>query len=358
MLFPVQGRAGARHPLTWHPGFRSHATTMAQDRQLVTSYNSAFDAPMQRHHTAATLFPRLRTPPGAPSDHPKDTAMPNALRKPDPSADTNATTENRTQRYLLAREIAAEDAFRFRQIGIHKEHVRGLVQTLRATGDLDPVLVWQEVDDEGHASGRFVLLDGHHRLAAYATAKGLHERIPAVVLQGDRSAAMLEAVKANSRDTLPLTKTERTDAAWALVRLPGKRLTVKIIAAAAGVGAATVDRMRKRLKVMMAESKTPSGQWWRDSKIELPEMTDRPEMTDAERLEQIERYGKAIREALGRLPWKDEHLAAEALMLAVGRRKLLTMAEFLFGDDEFDTDTRGGTFAEPIRAAETEAADF
>lgn len=250
--------------------------------------------------------------------------------------------QTRALRFLSPREITTDPAFQFRQGGTDKGHVRGLTQTLRTVGDLDPVLVWEEVDAEGKPTGRLILLDGHHRLAAYATIKGHRAAVPAVVLKGDLTAAMLAAAQANTRDCLPLTKNERMDAAWRLVRLPGRRLTVPAVAKAAGVGAATVDRMRKRWAAMQTQAKDATGYWWRDRLDELPEMKDRPEMTDAERNAIIEQLAGAINKALGKMPWQDQDLAAEALQRAIGTYKLRTMAEYLFGEaDEFAGDQMG-----------------
>lgn len=264
--------------------------------------------------------------------------------------------QTRTRRFLLPREIATDAAFQFRQTGTDKAHAKGLAQTLRTVGDLDPVLVWQEVDSDGQPTGRLILLDGHHRLAAYATAKGHREAVPAVVLTGDRAVAMLAAVQANTRDSLPLTKNERMDAAWRLVRLPGKRLTVPTVAKAAGVGAATVDRMRKRGIEMQAQSKEASGQWWRDRQDELPKMKERPEMTDAERSAAIEMLAGALNKALGKMPWQDQDLAAEALERAIGTYKLRSMSNYLFGSDDEFADGQTEPFAGTVRAPEEDTA--
>lgn len=75
------------------------------------------------------------------------------------------------RRHLLLREITIDPAFQFRHAGIDKAHVKGLVQVLRTMGELDPVLVWQEKGTSGEPTRRLVLLDGSHRLAAYASAK-------------------------------------------------------------------------------------------------------------------------------------------------------------------------------------------
>lgn len=265
-------------------------------------------------------------------------------------------SQTRTQRFLRPSEITVDATFQFRQMGNDKAHVRGLSQTLRTVGDLDPVLIWQERDTNDQLTGRLILLDGRHRLAAYATAKGNRHGVPAVVIDGDRTAAMLAAVRANTRDSLPLTKSERMDAAWRLVRLPGKRVSVPTVAKSSGVGAATVDRMRKRWLELQAASKDASGAWWRDRQDELPDMEDHTEMTDAARKAIIEQLAKSIREAVGTTPWKDEDLVAEALLYALGRRKLQTMAEYLFGDssDEF-AGTEDGGLPPVVQYAETDA---
>lgn len=157
--------------------------------------------------------------------------------------------------------------------------------------------------------------------------------IPAVVFKGDRNRAMLEALKANSRDTLPLTKNERTDAAWRLVRASGKSLSVPTVAKAAGVGAATVDRMRKRWVIMQLARAVPNGAWWRDRQDVLPEMDDRPEMADGQRKAAVEALAERIREAMGKMPWQDQNIATEALQRALGTYKLRTMINWLYDED-------------------------
>lgn len=268
--------------------------------------------------------------------------------------------QTRERRYLLPRDITQDANFQFRHTGLDKGHVRGLLQTLRATGGLDPILVWAETEDtEGTPTGRLVLLDGHHRLSAYATAGGKRKGLPAIVLKGSREEAMLEAVRANSRESLPLTKNERMDAAWRLVRLPGKRLTVPAIAGASGVAPRSVDNMRKRWVLMLAEAKEPTGHWWRDRQDAPPEMKDRPEMTDKEREATISQLATVLREALDKMPWRDESIAAEALERAFGTRKLRTMAEYLFSGETFgenENEAFGETIKEPEIA--TENQDF
>lgn len=264
-------------------------------------------------------------------------------------------SQTRALRYLAPCEITCDPAYQFRQLGTDKAHVRGLAQTLRTVGDLDPVLVWEEVGADGLRTGRLILLDGHHRLAAYAIAKSRQLGIVAALFQGDRSEAMLEAVKANTRENLPLSPKERMDAAWRLVRLPGRRITVLSVARAAGVGSATVDRMRKRWATMEAAGTKVTGEWWHDQRDTPPDMKDQPEMTNEEREASIAKLAISITTAFDRMPWRDEEIAAEALHRAVGTRKLRTMTEYLFSpSDEFDGDDTTGTYWETQKEPETD----
>ena len=275
------------------------------------------------------------------------------------SGDQPQVGQTRERRFLSQTDITQLESFQFRHTGINHGHVRGLLQTLRAVGELDPILVWQETDVDGVPTGRLALLDGRHRLSAYTTAGGKRRGIPAIVLKGTREEAMLEAVRANSRESLSLTKNEKMDAAWRLVRLPGKRLTVPTIAGASGVAPRSVDNMRKRWIAMHAEGKEPTGQWWRDRQDTLPEMEDRPEMTEKERVALVTKLAGDWRKALGTMPWRDTSLTAEALELAVGQRTLRSMFEYLYGMDEFE-EYQNDPLRQNIKAPEilTENQDF
>lgn len=84
-------------------------------------------------------------------------------------------------------------------------------------------------------------------------------------------------------------------------------------------------------------------------------------MTNKEREAAISKLVMDIKSALGKMPWRDEQLAAEALQRAVGTYKLRTMTEYLFSPrDEFDEEFAEGTFWETPKEAETDttAQDF
>lgn len=81
-------------------------------------------------------------------------------------------------------------------------------------------------------------------------------------------------------------------------------------------------------------------------------MSDRPEMTDKERRKRIEEVSARLREALGKLPWQDEQLAAEALLAAVGTFKLRGMTAYIFGSNEFAQDEIGHNFGPNLQVHE------
>lgn len=239
---------------------------------------------------------------------------------------------------IKPRQIIDDPAFSFREgEQLNKGFVRSLTQALRSSGQLEPITVWAERDAAGHPTGRLVLIDGRHRLAAYRTRAGASHAstgVPAVVISGLRRGAVLEALRCNSREKLALTQEERLNAAWRLVRDADAAFTVPETAEAAAVAPRTVDNMRKRWRVMQAAGTEPSGAWWRDQKDGDHEA--KPEMTDEELEFAIAAMAAAIGKAAG--PWRryDLHIRAKALQQAMGGPDLRSMAEYLYGEEEDD----------------------
>jgi hypothetical protein len=64
---------------------------------------------------------------------------------------------------------------------------------------------------------QFFLVDGHHRLDAYATF-GWEGPVPVEVFRGNLADAVLEAWKRNAHNKLAMTKASRFEAAWKLVK--------------------------------------------------------------------------------------------------------------------------------------------
>lgn len=239
------------------------------------------------------------------------------------------------------RQLTLDPAFRHRKEAENATHLAALRKTLRNTGNLDPILVWREQDEDGRETGRLVLLDGHFRVTAYRAeiAAGHVEGkgVPALIVKGTRIDAELEALRANTKDSLPLTMTERTDAAWALVRRHRNKISKSQLAKASGVSERSIANMRKKLKEFLEAKEQPSGDWWRDR--QWPEEGTFTPPTDAERERLIATLATSITEAIKEHRIWDVEIKAEAIQRALGKRDMEAVVEYLqlsLGDfDEF-----------------------
>lgn len=249
-------------------------------------------------------------------------------------------------RSVRSGEIIVDDHFRARQGELDPAHVRVLASALTGGGRLDPLCVWQ---DPSRTDGALVLLDGAHRLGAYWAVKR-EQGIPVKVALCDRRTALLIAAAANSKDKLPLHYSEKADMAWRLVREDDARYSKAEIASATKVSARTVASMRSRWRQMKEEGREPTGSWWRDRRDETTEWTPEGQLEGAAREAKIKELSKALLDVVGRTARYDEHLVAEVLQAAFGRR-LRNMAEYLYDDVDEWTDF------DPPRTAGSMSAD-
>jgi len=98
-------------------------------------------------------------------------------------------------------------------------HVKSLSEAIKNTEshDLDPVTIWW-----GGAS--WYVIDGHHRVEAYRMAltsdsKLRIDNIPVTAFAGTVNEAIRRAAALNSKDKLPMSKTDKLERAWKLVCL-------------------------------------------------------------------------------------------------------------------------------------------
>jgi hypothetical protein len=149
--------------------------------------------------------------------------------------------------------VIAEKVFQWRltneDIGARDDHVLELANTIAATGKpLEAILVF-------YAGDKFYVVDGHHRLAAYDTARWT-KVIPVSVGEGSLEQAADAGLKRNSKNTRNLSKKEKNEAAWKLgKRVP--RLTREMICEMTGVSPSTQDGMRRVLKKLQDAGDTP-----------------------------------------------------------------------------------------------------
>lgn len=201
------------------------------------------------------------------------------------------------------------DAFNVRGQALDEHHLGQLSRALAVVSDLAPILVVACGD-------RYILVDGHHRLAAYSLAK--RASIPVQVFTGSIRAAVLEATLRNTAATLQMDNRQRQDCGWRLVNAD---FTIKEIIAAAGVSRAQVSVMRKARKAL-GEDAAEYVDWWRAKRAaegrEMEPLTDdeHDAMLAALAASLAERIGKATGNKLATNP----EVGARALAVLVGRK--------------------------------------
>jgi hypothetical protein len=137
-------------------------------------------------------------------------------------------------------------------------HVRALGKSLGAgvKAELDPLAVWW--DGRG-----WTCIDGHHRMAAYQQARERGAEVPVEVFEGAPEAALAYSARANTKDKLAMSRSEKMNAAWKLVVIAGD-LSRADVAEASGASSrhiATMRSVKRRLEEMakFAEDADPFG---------------------------------------------------------------------------------------------------
>jgi hypothetical protein len=98
--------------------------------------------------------------------------------------------------------------------GIDETHVMTLFRSIRDRAKMEPVLILA-------VGSHYVLLDGHHRVAAYDALKW---PVPVAYYKGSVMSAVLDAAAENTKARKQVTRAERMNHAWKLVKLacPGR----------------------------------------------------------------------------------------------------------------------------------------
>ncbi|ESY97720.1 ParB/Srx family N-terminal domain-containing protein [Mesorhizobium sp. LNHC209A00] len=119
-----------------------------------------------------------------------------------------------------------------------KRHIASLADAIGRNASkphyLDRITVWWGGD-------RWYVIDGHHRLEAYA-ARAVRDAIPCRAFAGSLDDAMAFSGLANSKDRLPMSKTDKLNYAWRLELLTD--LSKTKIAQASSCAKRTVANMR------------------------------------------------------------------------------------------------------------------
>ena len=193
-----------------------------------------------------------------------------------------------------------------------------------------PLTVWKRGEDD------FVVVDGHHRHAAYTSLK-YQKRIPVVVHDCSEAEAILLALDENTKTKLPMTKTERDNAAWRLVCSEyglSKAQTVK----ATGVSDGTVAKMRRIRKKLDDEDIVLPDTWW--LAMRAANGIESVAIDDDMREQIIEARANALDDAigkeLGQMAKRQIEAVARVLERSLSKQTLTYLIDDLRQDDDED----------------------
>ena len=187
--------------------------------------------------------------------------------------------------------------------------------------------VWKRGDDD------FVVVDGHHRHAAYSKCEHT-KTIPVLVHECDEADAVVLALSENTKTKLPMTKTERDNAAWRLV-CSGHGLSKARTVEVTGVSSGTVGKMRRTRRALEEKDLILPDTWWAAMR-ELKEL-DQPDWTDDLKEQMIEARAKALDDKIGKDIGRIGNIQWEALARVLDRR-LTTMTLSYLVDELKDTE--------------------
>lgn len=194
-----------------------------------------------------------------------------------------------------------------------EHHVMAIAGAIKSGRKIDPLLVYA-------VGGRKLLLDGHHRLAAYrhvSTASA----VPVEFFIGTPRDAVLEARARNSATKLPMSPSERHDDAWRLVRMRG--YSKADICQAAFVSKGSVDAMRRALKTLGADEAAECKSW-RQARARAEGKGGDTNLSDDERQawidEMADGWADRLLKTFGTKMANQPEIAAQALASHFGRR--------------------------------------
>lgn len=238
----------------------------------------------------------------------------------------------------LGRIVEIRELFQHRMPPEHasQAHVRELMKDPKGGKPLEPIDVFW-------SGKQWVCINGHHRLRAYRAVKW-QGHIPVRAFAGSLDEALGFAGEDNRKDKLPMSSTEKTNAAWRLVCLTA--LSKAAIVEKMGVSDGIVAKMRRVLATLRKQypDEDPAGMTWLQARSRASgEEDDRAEFDLNEAAQQLaNRLLKAHGEHLG----KNLEVLAEAL--AIYDKRLPGALGHYWRDEAGEFDEAG----EPLESTE------
>lgn len=213
-----------------------------------------------------------------------------------PEPDALTAEELKLESLPIVEVYEREDVFQTRQFHYTKarsvQHVKGLTSQLRTKKRLAPIWVWK-------AGGRFIVLDGHHRLAAYKAVAAMKKagkpltHIPVKVFDGSKQAAYDWAVSQNVEDKENMNYDDKMEAGW-------RRVVVgvdsrKEIAEKSGISQRTASTMRESRKRAQELHPLVDFRTWTWVKVKaLLKRQELPEELEARERKQVAAYVQGL----------------------------------------------------------------
>jgi hypothetical protein len=224
------------------------------------------------------------------------------------------------------------DIFQPRHKKLDVRHVEELAKLIKRGVSVDPVVVYPMADG-------FVLIDGHHRVAAYKQAGGT-KAIPVKVFDGTLEEAVLASGLVNGRTRLPMTKTERMDYAWRLIKF--ERYSKAQVCEASSVSDGQVGKMRRVFRHLGEYAEAYDT--WEEARKADQVVCNEP-LSDDELDAKLERKAQKMADQLaqtfGSRLAKNPEVTARALEIHLGRRApdvANELAHLTDQDDPYDED--------------------
>lgn len=227
------------------------------------------------------------------------------------------------------------ELFQYRRLTTYQSepHIKNLAAAIRNTGGpLAPILIYWT--GEG-----WTCVDGFHRLEAYVEAEWAKgEPVPVRPLPADCSIddALACGLGNNSRDKLPMSRAEKTEAAWRLV--VGTALSKSKIVRAAGVADGSVGRMRRIHKELRERhpERDLSELSWRNAQRLAEGASDQNVDWDNEIEKEGQEMAVKLRKAIGQRGESRLESFARALEIAYPRMKPFLLEHWQeLGETEF-----------------------
>ncbi|MDA5557723.1 ParB/RepB/Spo0J family partition protein [Shimia sp. MMG029] len=238
----------------------------------------------------------------------------------------------KSMRLAISQLKTEPETFQYRAYETDGGHVKDLASAIQGGSQMDPMTVWHRGEDD------FVILNGHHRHAAYTRCK-YTRKITVTVHACTEAEAKLIAIAESTKTKLPMTNTEKMDAAWRLV-CSDHAYSRKQLVQATGAADGTIANMRRCKKAFNQEEMDIPTSWWLAQRtlkgLEQQEWDeDMQEQMIATRAKALD---DAIGEALGKMGRVQWEAVARVLDRRLNKQTLGFVVDWLRDDEEDEDD--------------------